>query len=175
MNCVKCLKWTFAHYHCCQRKKHLKVYMLINREMPKIAEERKLKHQVKNALEKLQLLGSRSSAGLFQTLFTFRTSAWCDWTLAQHAFFFRRFSRFLAWLFPRVKTSTRFDFKAGRWTGQHFASISCGKSVAIVITGIPSYHTVILRQVLLTRNEWIFVQMILVVLWFDWYQLWKLV
>ena len=27
------------------------------------------------------------------------------------------------------------------WTCRHFASISYGKSVAIAITGIPSYHT----------------------------------
>ena len=32
-----------------------------------------------------------------------------------------------------------------RWTGWHFASISCGRTVTIVIKGIPSYHTLVER------------------------------
>lgn len=34
--------------------------------------------------------------------------------------------------------------RAGWWTGWHFVSISCDKSVSIVITDIPSYHTLVL-------------------------------
>lgn len=57
-------------------EKHLKVYMLINRKMPKIAEERKLKHQVKNALEKLQLLWIEVFSWVISNSFHFSHVCW---------------------------------------------------------------------------------------------------
>ena len=59
-------------------------------------------------------------------------------TLSLFAVFFRRFSVYDYYLRYYLSVSR------SRWIGWHFPSILGGKSVAIVITGIPSYHTIFL-------------------------------
>ena len=59
---------------------------------------------------------------------------------------FVSFSRFLVWYFPRVPPSILFEFQGfdglANWL---FASISCGRSLAMVVKDIPSYHALVLR------------------------------
>ena len=60
-------------------------------------------------------------------------------------FFFFFSPRFLAWSFPRVPASMPFEFQGFHGLAKSpFASISCGKSVAMLIKGIPLYHTLVL-------------------------------